>query len=157
MTTGAKKKVHLLEKAIRLAVQAHHGQRDKVGQPYILHPLRMMLRMETDWERIAAILHDVVEDTPITLADLRRAGFSQAVLVAVDCLTKREGESYAQFIQRAKANPIARRVKIADLEDNLDLSRLPHVSSRDRKRLEKYRRARAQLTSESRVMDPNNT
>ena len=138
----------LLEQAIQLAVQVHHGQRDKAGEPYILHPLRVMQRMETDWERIVAILHDVVEDTPITLADLRRAGFSHGVLVAVDCLTKREGESYAQFIQRAKANPIARRVKIADLEDNMDLRRLPHVSSRDRKRLEKYRRAQEKLSGQ---------
>lgn len=148
MATGAKKRVYLLEKAIQLAVGAHHGQRDKVGQPYILHPLRMMLRMDTDWERIVAILHDVVEDTPITLTDLRRAGFPQVVLVAVDCLTKREGESYAQFIQRAKANPIARRVKMADLEDNMDLRRLPRVTAADHKRLEKYRRALAELREE---------
>jgi len=137
--------VHLIEQAIQIAVEAHLGQRDKVGQPYILHPLRMMLRMETDWERIVAILHDVVEDTPITLADLRRAGFPKAVLAPVDCLTKREGESYAQFIQRAKANPIARRVKMADLEDNMDLRRLPRVTAADHKRLEKYRRALAEL------------
>ena len=135
------KTVATFEQAIQLAVQAHHGQRDKAGEPYILHPLRVMQRMETDWERIVAILHDVVEDTPVTLADLRRAGFPQTVLTAVDCLTMREGENYDAFIQRAKANPIARRVKMADLEDNLDLNRLPRVTAADQKRLEKYQRA----------------
>jgi (p)ppGpp synthase/HD superfamily hydrolase len=135
-----------LEDAIQIAVQAHRGQRDKTGQPYILHPLRVALRMKTNVERIVAVLHDVVEDTPITLTELARWGFPQEVLDAVDCLTKREGESYAQFILRAKSNPIARRVKIADLEDNMDLRRLVCVSEADRTRLKKYTRARAQLT-----------
>ena len=135
----------LLEQAIQLAVQAHHGQRDKVGQPYILHPLRVMLRMETDWERIVAVLHDVVEDSDCTLQRLQDAGFPADVVTAVDCLTKREGEDYDTFIQRAKSNPIARRVKMADLEDNLDQSRLPRVTEADHKRLEKYQRALAGL------------
>lgn len=139
---------HLSEKAIHIAVRAHHGQRDKAGQPYISHPLRVMLQMTTDLERIVAVLHDVVEDTPVTLARLKRAGFPQAVLDAVDCLTKREGESYDQSIQRAKSNAIARQVKLADLEDNLDLRRLPHVTEADQRRLEKYRRSREELARE---------
>ena len=138
----------LLEQAIILAVQAHRGQTDKAGQPYMLHPLRVMLRMETDLERIVAVLHDVVEDSTLTLTDLERAGFPKEVLDAVDCLTKRKAESYERLIQRAKSNTIARRVKIADLEDNMDPSRLHHVSEADQKRLEKYRRARAELIAE---------
>ena len=97
----------LLERAIQLAVQAHGGQTDKAGQSYVLHPLRVMLRMETDLERIVAVLHDVVEDSTLTLTDLERAGFPKEVLDAVDCLTKREAESYGRLIQRAKSNTIA--------------------------------------------------
>lgn len=114
-----------LETAISIAVQSHQGQLDKSGQPYILHPLRVMFRCEGDLARTVAVLHDVVEDTPTTLEDLRNAGFSEEVLAALDCVTKRQGESYEAFVERAAANPIARKVKLADLEDNMDLRRLP--------------------------------
>jgi (p)ppGpp synthase/HD superfamily hydrolase len=134
-----------LEDAIALAVEAHRGQRDKAGQTYILHPLRVMMRLETDAERMAAILHDVVEDTPYTLERLRELGYPEEVLGALDCLTKREGESYEAFIERILPHPLARRVKLADLEDNMDVRRLPTVGSKETERLARYRAAWARL------------
>lgn len=134
-----------LERAIAIAAGAHTGQVDKGGSPYILHPLRVMLRMDSLEERIAAVLHDVIEDTDWTIDRLKEEGFSSAVLQALDALTHREGESYDDFVRRASRDPIGRRVKTADLEDNLDLSRLPVVSERDRARVDKYRRAIALL------------
>jgi (p)ppGpp synthase/HD superfamily hydrolase len=130
-----------LEKAIAIAVEAHRGQTDKAGQPYIMHPLRMMLRLDGEAERIVAVLHDVLEDTKVTAAHLRREGFSDEILDALACVTKRKGEKYQGFMARAARNPIARRVKLADLEDNMDVRRLKRVSERDRKRLSKYLRA----------------
>jgi (p)ppGpp synthase/HD superfamily hydrolase len=130
-----------LEDAIALAVEAHRGQTEKAGQPYVLHVLRVMFRCETELERILAVLHDVVEDTGRSFEDLRRLGFSEQVLGALDCVTKREGESYEQFVERAASNPIARRVKLADLEDNMDLRRLPAVGEKDAERLGRYVRA----------------
>jgi (p)ppGpp synthase/HD superfamily hydrolase len=134
-----------LEDAIALAVEAHRGQRDKAGQSYILHPLRVMMRLRTDPERMAAILHDVVEDTPYTLERLRALGYPEEVLGALDCLTKREGESYEAFIERLRPHPLARRVKLADLEDNMDVRRLPSVGPREAERLTRYRAAWSRL------------
>lgn len=134
-----------LEDAIALAVEAHRGQRDKAGQTYILHPLRVMMRLETEAERMAAILHDVVEDTPYTLERLRALGYPEEVLGALDCLTKREGESYEAFIERVRPHPLARRVKLADLEDNMDVRRLPAVGPKESERLARYRAAWARL------------
>lgn len=135
-----------LEDAIALAVEAHQGQRDKNGQPYVLHPLRVMFSCETENERIVAVLHDVVEDTGRSFDDLRRLGFSEEVISALDCVTKREGEKYEQFVERSAANPIARRVKLADLQDNMDVRRLPAVAERDLERLAKYLKAWKRLT-----------
>jgi (p)ppGpp synthase/HD superfamily hydrolase len=104
-----------------------------------------MLRLSTEEERIAAVLHDVVEDTVWSLEQLRGEGFSEPVLEAVDALTKREGEEYEEFVRRAGANSLARRVKLADLRDNSDLSRISDPTERDRKRAEKYERAIAVL------------
>jgi (p)ppGpp synthase/HD superfamily hydrolase len=134
-----------LEDAIALAVEAHRGQRDKAGQTYILHPLRVMMRLDTDAERMAAILHDVVEDTPYTLERLRALGYPEEVLGALDCLTKREGETYEAFIERVRPHPLARRVKLADLEDNMDVRRLPTVGPKDAERLARYRAAWTRL------------
>jgi (p)ppGpp synthase/HD superfamily hydrolase len=135
----------LLELAIALAVEAHRGQKDRYGAPYILHPLRVMARMDTDLERTVAVLHDVVEDTELSFADLRARGFGEEVLAPLDCVTRRETESYEQFVQRSASNPVARKVKLADLEDNMDLRRLPQIGEEDLKRLEKYRKAYAEL------------
>ena len=127
-----------IEDAILLAAQAHRGQVDKVGQPYILHLLRVMLRLEGEAAQVVGVLHDLVEDTGYTLDDLRGLGYSEEVVQAVDCLTHRPDESYEQFIERASANRLARRVKRADLEDNMDVRRLPAVSEKDAERLSRY-------------------
>lgn len=137
---------NLLEKAIAMAVAAHSGQTDKSGRPYILHPLRLMCRMESDLDRVVAVLHDVIEDTSLTFGDLRTEGFPQEILDALDCLTKRKAESYDEFIRRAAANPTARVVKLADLEDNMDVRRLTNVAEGDAARLTKYLRAWRELS-----------
>ncbi|ATB36548.1 guanosine-3',5'-bis(diphosphate) 3'-pyrophosphohydrolase [Cystobacter fuscus] len=134
-----------LEDALELAVRAHRGQRDKAGQPYILHPLRVMARLDTETERMVALLHDVVEDTPYTLERLRELGYSEEVLGALERLTKAEGEDYAAFIERVRPHPLARRVKLADLEDNMDVRRLPAVTAKDAERLARYRAAWTRL------------
>jgi (p)ppGpp synthase/HD superfamily hydrolase len=128
----------MLEKAIGIAVRAHQGQTDRYGAPYILHPQRVMSRVEDETEKIVAILHDVVEDTKWTSDDLRREGFSEGVIQALDCLTKREGEAYEDFVNRSASNPLARRVKLADLEDNMDIRRMENVKAEDTQRLAKY-------------------
>src|SRR5437763_10477369 len=102
-----------IEKALQIAAQAHEGQKDKEGLPYILHPLRVMSRVEDEEAQIVAVLHDVVEDTQVTLDDLRRAGFSASVLAAVQCVTHRKEEPYADYVIGCKNNPVARLVKLA--------------------------------------------
>ena len=130
-----------LERAIEIAAKAHTGQVDKAGQPYVLHPLRMMLAVSTLEARMVAVLHDVVEDTDVTLEQLQAEGFPASVLEAVEALTKRDGEDYEGFIGRVAPNAVAREVKLADLRDNADLSRIAEPTERDRARIEKYRRA----------------
>ena len=130
-----------LERAIAIAAAAHEGQVDKGGAPYILHPLKVMLRVNSLEERIVAVLHDVVEDCGISFDDLRNEGFSETVLMAIASVTKVPGESYEAFIERVAQNPIGRMVKLADLEENSDLSRIAQPSWEDLERVEKYRRA----------------
>lgn len=130
-----------LEDAIALAVEAHRGRVDKAGQPYILHPLRVMFRLQTETERIVGVLHDVVEDSRYTLDDLRSMGYGEEIVQAVDCLTRRENERYDALIERAAANPLARRVKRADLEDNMDIRRYDTLSQDILERLPRYHRA----------------
>jgi (p)ppGpp synthase/HD superfamily hydrolase len=127
-----------LDNALHIAVAAHKGQKDKADNPYILHPLRLMMRMQTETEMIVAVLHDVVEDSDWTLDMLRDEGFSQEILAAVDCVTRREGESYQAFNERLAPNPLARKVKIADLEDNMDIRRLPTVTTEEQARMNRY-------------------
>jgi (p)ppGpp synthase/HD superfamily hydrolase len=135
-----------LERALFLAVTAHLGQVDKVGAPYILHPLRLMLRAPDEESRMVALLHDTLEDTSLTLAQLQKEGFSERVLTAVDLLTHRPEHSYGEYIARLQGNPLAVRVKLLDLEDNMDLRRLdPRPGDKDRRRLEKYAHYRAVL------------
>ena len=131
----------LLEKAIAIAVEAHKGQKDKAGDPYILHPLRVMFRMDTKEEMIVAVLHDVLEDTPITPDQLKEMGFSETVLKALDSVTKRAGERYEDFVQRAALHPIGKKIKLADLRDNMDLSRLEKITDQDIERVKKYHNA----------------
>ncbi len=130
-----------LDKAILIAVRAHQNQQDKAGQTYILHTLRLMLKMDSETEMIAAVLHDVVEDSIWTVATLRKQGFSEEVLAVLDCLTRREQETYDEFIERVKLNPTARKIKIADLEDNMAIKRISKPAEKDWERLKKYHRA----------------
>lgn len=135
-----------LNRAIAIAVEAHAGQVDKGNQPYILHPLRVMLAMPDDDHRIVAVLHDVIEDSDIQAFDLVREGASPRTIDALDCLTRREGESYPDFIDRVATNRIAVRVKLADLTDNMNILRLPRpLTGRDLERLKKYTIARETL------------
>ncbi len=141
----SKKKLHL-GRAIELAKQHHKGQTDRTGKPYIEHPLRVMNQMKSEEEKIVAVLHDIVEDTDISLNDLRNEGFSEEVVSAVECLTKQDGENYDSYIERISFNPLAVKIKLADLEDNRDLTRLPQVTDKDLERLEKYDKALEKLT-----------
>jgi (p)ppGpp synthase/HD superfamily hydrolase len=128
-----------LSLAIRIATEAHDGQEDKGGEPYILHPLRVMMAVKGARERIAAVLHDVAEDcSEWPLERLREQPFSGAVCDALDALTRRPGEDYSTFIDRCAADPIARVVKMADLKDNMNLSRIKHPTERDAARVRKY-------------------
>jgi (p)ppGpp synthase/HD superfamily hydrolase len=131
----------VLERAIQIAAQAHSGQKAKNGKPYILHPIRLMLKMQSEVEMCAAILHDVVEDSEWSLDDLRKEGFPETVIEAVDCLTHRKQIRYRDYIRRIGENPVARKVKIADLEDNLDAKRLPGLTMKDQARMKKYHQA----------------
>jgi hypothetical protein len=133
------KKMSTLERAIVIATEAHTGQVDKAGAPYILHPLRLMLQMDKTEDRIVAVLHDVVEDTDWTLEGLRREGFSKVIIDAIDSVTWRPHEDYEDFIQRNIQNPIGSRVKLADLRDNCDLSRIANPKAKDFKRVDTYR------------------
>ena len=131
-------KVSSLEHAIEIAVNAHKGQLDKANKPYILHPLRLMMKMITENEMIAAVLHDVVEDTDWTIEKLANEGFNKEVLFAVSLLTHDKKEPYHKYIDKLKQNPIAVKVKIADLEDNLDIKRIAHPTAKDYFRLAHY-------------------
>lgn len=130
-----------IDMALRIAVDAHTGQVDKVGQPYILHVLRVMSKMKTEETMMVATLHDVVEDTDITLEYLREVGFSDDVIGAVDAITKRDGDNYEDYLARVYANEIARQVKLADLEDNMDFKRGLEPSDTLYERYEKYHKA----------------
>jgi (p)ppGpp synthase/HD superfamily hydrolase len=135
----------MIAKAIILAAWAHKGQKDKAGAPYILHPLRVMLAMYTESGMTTAILHDVTEDTPLKLSDLTEMGFSEEIVDAVDHLTKRAGEPYDTFIRRVKESAMATAVKLADINDNMDLKRIASPTKTDHERVKKYVRARAIL------------
>lgn len=138
----------MLDIAIALASKVHAGQVDKAGQPYILHPLRLMLKFQNENERVVAVLHDVVEDSNVTLDELRQQGFSEMVVTAIDLLSKKTGESYEDFIVRLSSNQLAKRVKVEDIKDNLDVSRLNSLEDNDLQRIAKYHKALRYLTSE---------
>lgn len=108
-----------LSRAIEIAAKAHRGQVDKAGEPYIRHVINVIVACNTDEEEIVAALHDVVEDTAVTLEDLQAEGFSNSVLEAVEAITRQPGERYFDYIRRLKQNPLAREVKFHDLLDNL--------------------------------------
>ncbi|NQX64629.1 GTP pyrophosphokinase [Paenibacillus alba] len=138
-----------LSKAIIIATQFHDGQTDKGGKPYILHPLRLMLKAPDNDSKIVSVLHDVIEDTNITLEQLKEEGFSKVIIEALDCLTRRKEETYEEFIQRIKPNTLARYVKLLDLEDNRDVKRIKDLSQDDFERLKRYGKAVEYLLSRS--------
>lgn len=137
----------MLERAIEIARRAHAGQTDKAGEDYINHTLRVSQSVQGEDEKIVAVLHDVIEDSDITLEDLKREGFSFQVLGALDLVTKKEGDEYSNYIARIKENPIARAVKIADLRDNMNLSRIQNPTPKDYERVKKYQGALDILSS----------
>ncbi len=140
-----------LERAIEIATEAHRGQLDKAGCEYITHPLRVMAAGKSLEEKIAGVLHDVVEDSGWTFEMLEAEGFSAEIIAALRCLTKLSAnEPYEKFITRIKDNPLAVAVKLNDLSDNMDIRRLPYLSDKDVKRLKKYLKAYKQLTGEPR-------
>ena len=133
--------MELLSKAIIIATKAHDGQLDKADKPYILHPLRVMINVNSIDMKIIAILHDVLEDSELTVKDLLNEGFSKEIIEAIEYLTRKETESYMDFIKRCKNNYLAKIVKLADLEDNSDLSRIENPTEKDYIRVRKYKKA----------------
>lgn len=130
-----------LDRAIQIAIALHKDQKDKAGAPYILHPFRVMARMEAANDKIAAVLHDVLEDSTIKIDELRAEGFSEDVLCVVETLTHRKDETYTDYIERIAKNSTARKIKIADLQDNMDMDRIKNPTVHDFKRTKKYRDA----------------
>ena len=137
------------EDALALAAMAHKGQYDLAGAPYICHPMRVALAQTDERARIVAILHDTVEDTAMTYDDLAQAGFDDEIIAAVEALTKRLGEKRIDAAVRAKANPLALQVKLADVADNMNLARIGHPTAEDYARLREYEGVLAFLRSES--------
>lgn len=131
----------LREKAMQIAEKVHKNQVDKAGKPYIWHPVRVERRCTRQEDRLVALLHDTVEDGNIASEYLLLVGFSQEIVDAVLSVSRKKGEDYFEFIQRCKANPIGRRVKICDLEDNMDITRLNQLTEKDIERLKKYHKA----------------
>ena len=131
----------LYDKALRIAIRAHKGQKDRSGKEYIMHPIRVSERCKTMQAKIVAILHDTIEDTEITPEILLSEGFPQTIVDAVLSVTKLDGEEYEDFVLRSEKNPIGKEVKLADLEDNMDIRRLNDITDKDVKRLKKYLKA----------------
>jgi (p)ppGpp synthase/HD superfamily hydrolase len=127
--------------AVSIAKEAHKGQKDKAGADYILHPLRVADRCSDMEEKIVAVLHDVIEDTNVNENYLLEKGFPENIVNAVLAISRKKEESYEDFVKRVKLNPISRKVKIHDLEDNLDLRRLDFITEKDVERINKYLKA----------------
>ncbi|MEY3304216.1 MAG: HD domain-containing protein [Pseudanabaena sp.] len=138
----------LLALAIAIANQAHAGQLDKAGKPYILHPLTVMAQMDTLESKIVAVLHDAIEDSDLKIEDLVEQGFPEFITDAIAAITKLEGEPYEVYILRVKSNAIARKVKIADMTHNMDISRISNPTEKDFQRLEKYQKVLQELQQE---------
>lgn len=131
----------LCDHALRIAIRAHKGQKDKSEREYVMHPIRVAERCKDPRAKIVALLHDTIEDTNVTQEYLRSEGFPEEIIGAVLSVTKQKGENYEDFVSRAAANAIGREVKIADLEDNMDIRRLHEITDEDVARLRKYLRA----------------
>lgn len=146
---GQAEEARLFLSALEIACEAHDGQIDKTGRPYFLHPLRVMFRTSTYAERIVALLHDVIEDCPEWTSERLARVFPAEYVAAIQALTRREDESYAEFIARVKTDPLAARVKLADIADNMDPRRLEQLDQPTRERLiEKYAPALQVLTAD---------
>jgi len=135
-----------LEKAIIKAAMVHENQKDKAGEAYIFHVLRVMMNVNTEDEKIVALLHDVIEDSDVSAEELKKEGYPPHVTDAIECMTKNPDEPYETYIQRVKTNPISRKVKLADLEDNMNVKRMHNLSDWDIERLRKYHRAWIELS-----------
>jgi GTP diphosphokinase / guanosine-3',5'-bis(diphosphate) 3'-diphosphatase len=135
----------LLTLAIAIANQAHAGQLDKAGKPYISHPLTVMAQMDTLETKIVAVLHDAIEDSDLAIADLVRQGFPKFITDAIAAITKLDGELYEDYIVRVKSNAIARKVKTADVTHNMDITRIANPTAKDLQRLEKYKKILQEL------------
>ncbi|MBR5689426.1 MAG: GTP pyrophosphokinase [Prevotella sp.] len=131
----------LYDLALKIAIQAHREQKDKSGREYVMHPIRVAERCKDPRAKIVALLHDTIEDTEVTVDYLRGQGFPDEIINGVLSVTKQERETYDDFVRRAAENPIGREVKIADLEDNMDIRRLKEITEEDVARLRKYLRA----------------
>ena len=136
----------LTKKALKISFEAHKNQTDKSGLPYVYHPFHLAEQMETEETAVTALLHDVVEDTEITLEDIKNAGFPESVVSALALMTHDKSVPYKEYIARIKKDPVARAVKLADLKHNSDLSRLDEVGEKDLEILKKYEEAIAFLT-----------
>ena len=134
----------IYDKAFRFAAKAHEGQWDKGGNPYIEHPKRVAARFTDDRLKAISLLHDIVEDSHVTVQEIARE-FGQAIADEVEALTRRENEPYPDYIQRVAPRPLARLVKIADLKDNLELTRLKSVTPETEERLARYQGALEKL------------
>ena len=133
--------MNLIEKSLEIALKAYAGQVDKAGKTYILHPLRLMAKMQTEDEMAVALLHDVIEDSDYKAEDLLENGIPAYVVNAVQYLTKNTGENYNAFIERVLQNKLAAKVKKADIEDNINILRLNSVTQKDFERIAKYHKA----------------
>ena len=138
----------MTKKAMTIAYNAHHGQTDKSGVPYIFHPARVASGLTGESEICAAWLHDVVEDTDLTIEDLRLAGFSDEICGAVSALTHDKSVPYEDYVKEIAKDPVAKAVKLADLRDNMDLSRLPVPDEKAESRIRKYRAAYSYLNGD---------
>ena len=136
----------MTKKALKLCFEAHKEQRDKSGMPYVFHPFHLAEQMPDEATTVTALLHDVMEDTPCTPADLREMGFSEEVIRALLLMTHDKAVPYLDYVAKLKENPIARTVKLADLRHNSDLTRLDRVDEKALARVEKYRKAIALLS-----------
>ena len=134
-------KQSMLELALSIAMEAHRGQFDKAGIDYIEHPIYVASQVDTEEEKAVALLHDVIEDSPVSAEGLLQAGLPETVVTAVQVLTKKKEQDYQTYLETVKKNPLARLVKLSDLKHNSDLSRLSSITEKDRERLKKYKKA----------------
>ena len=131
----------MVDLALSIARKAHEGQLDKAGVDYIEHPIYVASQVDTEEEKAVALLHDVIEDSPVSAEELLQAGLPETVVTAVQVLTKKKEQDYQTYLETVKKNPLARVVKLADLKHNSDLSRLPSITAENRERLKKYKKA----------------